>query len=67
MTPVEALKGVTVHAAKALGISKKGVIKTGYDADFGLWPIQHPSELAYGINTVQPSQLWIGGEHVNMA
>ena len=52
MTPEEAVKGVTVNAAKALGLTNKGVIATGFDADFCLWDIQHPAELAYtfGVN-----------------
>lgn len=53
LTPEEALKGVTVNAAKALGISDTvGQLKTGMQADFCLWDISSPAELAYtyGVN-----------------
>ncbi|MGI2258640.1 imidazolonepropionase [Shewanella sp. GXUN23E] len=48
LTPEEALAGVTRNAAKALGIeSKVGVLKEGMQADFCLWDISSPAELAY--------------------
>ncbi|MBU3019260.1 imidazolonepropionase [Paraglaciecola agarilytica] len=62
MTPEEALLGVTRHAAQALGLNRKGQIVTGFDADLGLWNIQHPCELSYGINQVRPSRIWVNGE-----
>lgn len=53
LTPFEALQGVTVQAAKALGLEKtKGKLLPDYDADFVLWDVSHPSELVYcfGVN-----------------
>ena len=65
LTPEEALKGVTCHAAMALGLSQsKGVLKVGMDADLVLWEIDHPSELSYGVNMSAPVQVWVGGQHV---
>ena len=65
LTPEEALKGVTCHAAMALGLSQsKGVLKVGMDADLVLWEIDHPSELSYGVNMSTPVQVWVGGQHV---
>lgn len=52
LTPAEALRGATVHAARALGLSDRGRLATGMRADFARWRVQHPSELAY----------WLGGE-----
>jgi imidazolonepropionase len=50
MTPLEALQGVTIHAAKALGMQKQvGSLEVGKQADFALWNIQRPAELAYQI------------------
>jgi imidazolonepropionase len=50
LTPAEALTGVTRHAAQALGWQNKlGTLKVGKQADFVLWDINHPAELAYGI------------------
>jgi imidazolonepropionase len=51
-TPEEALRGVTVHAAKALGLAAShGTIETGKVADLVVFDIARPAELAY----------WIGG------
>lgn len=48
MTPEEALLGVTRHAAKALGLSKThGSLEVGKVADFVIWNISEPAELAY--------------------
>lgn len=48
LTPEEALAGVTLHAAKALGLADKvGTLEAGKDADIALWDIAHPQELAY--------------------
>lgn len=48
LTPAEALAGVTRHAAQALGMSDEaGRIAPGLRADFALWDIARPAELAY--------------------
>jgi imidazolonepropionase len=47
-TPAEALAAVTRNAAKALGIENKvGTLALGQRADFALWDIASPVELAY--------------------
>ncbi|WP_434928906.1 imidazolonepropionase [Shewanella sp. HL-SH2] len=53
LTPEEALKGLTINAAKALGIEESvGSLVVGKQADFCLWDISSPAELAYtfGVN-----------------
>jgi imidazolonepropionase len=47
LTPEEALRGVTVHAARALGLHDRGTLALGQRADFVAWDLQHPNELAY--------------------
>lgn len=48
LTPLEALQGVTLQAAKALNMGHhKGKLAPGFDADFALWDIQSPAELSY--------------------
>ncbi|WP_425079658.1 imidazolonepropionase [Ruegeria denitrificans] len=49
MTPEEALKGVTTHAARALGLADRGQITVGHRADLAVWNVEHPAELAYRI------------------
>jgi imidazolonepropionase len=49
MTPLEALLGVTAHAAQALGDAQSGRIIAGHSADLCVWNAAHPAELAYRI------------------
>jgi imidazolonepropionase len=49
MTPLEALLGVTAHAAAALGAVERGRILAGYRADLAVWDVETPAELAYRI------------------
>jgi imidazolonepropionase len=49
LTPEEALAGATRHAARALGLSDRGVLATGLRADFVLWNAAHPAQLSYAI------------------
>ncbi|SAL46751.1 imidazolonepropionase [Caballeronia cordobensis] len=52
LTPEEALAGVTIHAAKALGLqATHGSLEAGKAADFVAWKIGRPAELSY----------WLGG------
>ena len=51
LTPEEALRGATVHAARALGLDDRGVLRVGAGADFVHWRIAQPAELCY----------WLGG------
>ena len=53
LSPVEAMAGVTREAARALGLSAdRGTLAAGMRADFALWDVGHPRELAY----------WVGGQ-----
>ncbi len=49
LTPEEALLGVTLRAAQALGLKRYGQISEGCVADFALWDCSHPAELSYRI------------------
>ncbi len=50
LTPSEALAAITVHAAKALGMSDEvGSLKAGLFADFAIWDVNSPAEIIYGI------------------
>ena len=54
LTPEEALRGVTVNAARALGLADRGTLAVGRCADLVVWQARHPAELCY----------WIGGNLV---
>ncbi|GGZ97481.1 imidazolonepropionase [Arenicella chitinivorans] len=62
LTPEEALRGATCHAARALKCHDKGVIRVGADADLALWGIDHPAELSYAINFHRPTAVWQDGK-----
>jgi imidazolonepropionase len=47
MTPEEALRGVTVNGARALGLRDRGTLQAGQRANFVAWDLEHPNELAY--------------------
>ena len=47
LTPEEAWRGVTVHAARALGLRDRGTLASGQRADFAVWDAEHPRDLAY--------------------
>jgi imidazolonepropionase len=50
MTPDEALAGFTVNGARALGMqATHGSLELGKAADFALWDVESPAELAYAI------------------
>ena len=49
LTPAEALAGVTVHAARALGLEDCGRIAPGLRADLAVWDVGDPAELAWRI------------------
>jgi imidazolonepropionase len=50
VTPEEALAGATRNAARALGIADRaGTLSTGRVADFTVWDVERPAELAYAI------------------
>jgi imidazolonepropionase len=50
LTPQEALAGCTINAARALGLQDEiGTLEVGKRADFALWDIVRPADLAYCI------------------
>ena len=64
LTPEEALSGVTRHAAAALGLSDRGVLAAGKRADFVLWDVQRPAELAYALGNNPRMQTVFKGQVV---
>ncbi|MCX8133247.1 MAG: imidazolonepropionase [Roseococcus sp.] len=51
LTVTEALRGITVNAARALGLSDRGVLEPGARCDLALYRVSRPAELCY----------WLGG------
>lgn len=61
LTPEEALRGVTVNAARALGLSDCGRIAPGLRADLAVWNVKAPAELAWRIGFNPLHHHWFGG------
>ena len=61
LTPEEALRGMTVHGAHALGLADRGRLAAGLRADFALWDLEHPNELAYWFGHSPCLRVVVGG------
>ncbi|TVS03348.1 MAG: imidazolonepropionase [Rhodobacteraceae bacterium] len=61
LTPEEALRGVTVNSARALGLSDCGRIAPGLRADLAVWDVKNPAELAWRIGFNPLHHHWFGG------
>lgn len=66
LTPEEALAGVTLHAARALGWEDdRGSLAVAKHADLAVWNIGHPAELAYRVGGNPCHQVLYRGETVH--
>ncbi|HEU0134288.1 MAG TPA: imidazolonepropionase [Allosphingosinicella sp.] len=62
LTPEEALAGMTVNAARALGLEKEvGTVSTGKAADLCVWRVSRPAELCYWIGLPGPERRIVAG------
>lgn len=61
LTPAETLAAVTRHAAMALGLADRGMLKVGMRADIAHWQISHPAQLSYQLGVNKLLNLWILG------
>ncbi|MDC5839840.1 imidazolonepropionase [Vibrio europaeus] len=63
LTPEETLRGVTNHAAQAIGHGEsRGQIKQGFDADLAIWDLTHPAEFSYFQGAPRLSARLVAGE-----
>ncbi len=63
LTPERVLAGVTTHAARALGLQDKcGQLAVGMQADFALWDIERPGDLAFVLGSNPCVGTVVGGE-----
>lgn len=65
LTPAEALHGVTVNAARALGLSDRGTLAVGQRADLVVWSAHQPAELCYWIGGSLARKICAAGEPVS--
>lgn len=61
LTPLEALRGATRDAARALGLHDRGQLQPGWRADAVHWPDDQPEALAYWLGGAEPDAVFAGG------
>jgi len=62
LTPEEALAGMTVNAATALGLAgETGTVTVGKSADLCIWRVSRPAELCYWIGLPGPERRIVAG------
>jgi len=62
LSPEEALAGMTVNAARALGLASQiGAIAPGKAADLAVWEVETPAELGYWIGLPGPARRIFAG------
>lgn len=62
LTPLQAWRGATVHAARALGLADRGSLQAGQRADLAVWALEHPRQLAYGFGHDPCRATIVGGQ-----
>lgn len=64
LTPEEALRGATEHAATALGLHDRGRLRAGLRADLVAWNVQHPAELCYWLGGLLANDVYLSGRRL---
>ena len=58
MTAAEVLRGVTINAARALGLGEdRGMLRVGMRADLAIWKLRHPEQLCAEVGTHRPVEI----------
>lgn len=64
LTVSEAMHAITSVAARALGLTDRGVLEPGRRADLAVWDLEHPAELVYEPLTPRLSRRIVDGVDV---
>lgn len=65
LSSAEIFAGITLRAAKALGLSDRGRISQGMKADLIAFPVSDYREILYNQGKIKPSMIWKNGSRVN--
>lgn len=65
LTPLEAARGATEFAARALGLGDRGRLAVGLRADLAVWALDHPAGLAAHIGLNPLKRAFVAGEDVD--
>jgi imidazolonepropionase len=61
LSMAETFAGITFRSAYALGLNDRGILKSGYQADFIAFPVTDYKEILYHQGMVKPAQIWKNG------
>lgn len=65
MTAAEVLRGVTVNAARAVGLSDdRGALRVGMRADLAVWRLRHPEQLCAEVGLHHPTEVLVAGRAI---
>lgn len=65
MTAAEVLRGVTVNAARAVGLSDdRGALRVGMRADLAIWRLRHPEQLCAEVGVHHPVEVLVAGRTI---
>ena len=67
LTPEEALRGITLNAARALGLADRGTLAVGQRADLVVWNSRMPAELCYWVGGDLQRSVWVAGKPLPQA
>lgn len=63
LTAAETLCGVTINAARALGLAKdRGTLEVGARADLAIWRLRHPEQLCAELGVHRPVEIVLAGK-----
>ena len=65
LTMAETWAGVTYRAAASLGLDDRGRLGAGLRMDLAVYPCEDWREVLYYQGSLEPVEVWIGGEHVS--
>jgi imidazolonepropionase len=60
LTATEAWRGVTINAARALGLTDRGVLRVGARADLAIWRLRHPEQVCAELGVHRPVEIVLG-------
>ncbi|UYQ91504.1 imidazolonepropionase [Chitinophaga horti] len=66
LSTAEVLAGLTVRAAKALGLQHTGALQPGMDADFQAYETTDYRDILYYQGKLKPATVWKGGQKIIM-
>lgn len=65
ISTAETLAAITIRAARALGLNDRGMIDTGLNADFAIYPVSDYREILYNQGSLYPAKVYAKGRCIH--